>query len=165
LRPAAHFRNSTNVRHTIDPQYLQDLPFNDSLLLAAVSANPIASNLSPELQKHLALEVKYSSKEALLGFNVLYNLCKEYSNFLFAEIHQLCFGGRYRAVALASTDGLSVNSPALLTFQPLYVPVGDITLGRIFNVLGATMDGWFQLNNNGLTSRYKSHASQLHNVN
>jgi hypothetical protein len=46
LRPAAHFRNSTNVRHTIDPRYLQDLPFNDSLLMAAVSAHHNVKSIS-----------------------------------------------------------------------------------------------------------------------
>ena len=155
LRPSTHFRNSTRISNPSIAAYLQALPFNDSVLMAAVSSLPCSLPLKSHLVKHIMDEADASSEEALYGFASLFMQCKAYSNFCFAEIHQLCFGGRYRAVALASTDGLSTsNSPALLTFQPIYVPCGSVTLGRIFNVLGATMDGWFQLDNHGLASQY-----------
>ena len=45
-----------------------------------------------------------------------------------------------RAIALASTDGLVRGMIATDTGAPITVPVGDATLGRIFNVLGKPID-------------------------
>ncbi|WP_163099518.1 F0F1 ATP synthase subunit beta [Peribacillus alkalitolerans] len=45
-----------------------------------------------------------------------------------------------RTVAMASTDGLTRGAEALDTGAPISVPVGDITLGRVFNVLGENID-------------------------
>jgi F-type H+-transporting ATPase subunit beta len=45
-----------------------------------------------------------------------------------------------RAVAMDSTDGLYRGAAALSTGAPIRVPVGEITLGRVFNVLGRTID-------------------------
>ncbi len=46
-----------------------------------------------------------------------------------------------RAIAMDSTDGLERGVPAYSTGAPIKVPVGQDTLGRIFNVLGRTVDG------------------------
>ncbi|MEW5701452.1 MAG: F0F1 ATP synthase subunit beta [Candidatus Zixiibacteriota bacterium] len=46
-----------------------------------------------------------------------------------------------RCVALASTDGLVRGMPALDTGGPIAVPVGPHCLGRVFNLLGAPIDG------------------------
>ncbi|MCF6410931.1 F0F1 ATP synthase subunit beta [Pseudalkalibacillus salsuginis] len=45
-----------------------------------------------------------------------------------------------RTVAMASTDGLVRGMEALDTGTPISVPVGDVTLGRVFNVLGEKID-------------------------
>ena len=45
-----------------------------------------------------------------------------------------------RAIALASTDGLVRGMTVTDTGSPISVPVGDATLGRIFNVLGKPID-------------------------
>ena len=45
-----------------------------------------------------------------------------------------------RCVALSSTDGLVRGMPAIDTGAPIKVPVGKGTLGRIFNLLGQTID-------------------------
>ena len=51
-----------------------------------------------------------------------------------------------RAVALASTDGLSAGSGRLLIlFQPIHVQVGTAALGRIFNVLSSTIDSYLEV--------------------
>ncbi|MDO8460830.1 MAG: F0F1 ATP synthase subunit beta [bacterium] len=50
-----------------------------------------------------------------------------------------------RTLALGPTDGLSRGMKVLLTNSPIKVPVGNKTLGRIFNVLGKTIDGQGQL--------------------
>ena len=45
-----------------------------------------------------------------------------------------------RTVAMDSTDGLARGAAAFATGQPIAVPVGEPTLGRIFNVLGRPID-------------------------
>jgi len=45
-----------------------------------------------------------------------------------------------RAIAMASTDGLTRGLEVEDTGAPISVPVGDITLGRVFNVLGEAID-------------------------
>nr|MBN2278674.1 F0F1 ATP synthase subunit beta [candidate division Zixibacteria bacterium] len=45
-----------------------------------------------------------------------------------------------RCVAMASTDGLVRGMKAIDTGQPITVPVGDKTLGRVFNLLGNPID-------------------------
>ena len=46
-----------------------------------------------------------------------------------------------RCVALASTDGLVRGADAVDTGSPISVPVGEKSLGRVFNLLGETIDG------------------------
>lgn len=46
-----------------------------------------------------------------------------------------------RCIAMSSTDGLQRDADVVDTGYPIRVPVGENTLGRIFNVLGQTVDG------------------------
>ncbi|MDR1928599.1 MAG: F0F1 ATP synthase subunit beta [Endomicrobium sp.] len=46
-----------------------------------------------------------------------------------------------RTIAMGTTNGLRRGMKAIRTFSPIKVPVGEKTLGRIFNVLGETIDG------------------------
>ena len=46
-----------------------------------------------------------------------------------------------RCVAMSSTDGLVRGMPAVDTGAPITVPVGEVCLGRIFNLLGEPIDG------------------------
>ena len=48
--------------------------------------------------------------------------------------------GEVKTLALGSTDGLSRGMKVKRTNAPIKVPVGMPTLGRIFNVLGETID-------------------------
>ena len=45
-----------------------------------------------------------------------------------------------RTIAMESTDGLTRGMEVLDTGRPISVPVGKETLGRVFNVLGDTID-------------------------
>jgi F-type H+-transporting ATPase subunit beta len=60
---------------------------------------------------------------------------------LTGEVQQHLGGGRVRCVALGSTDGLVRGQDVLDTGAPLSVPVGEETLGRVFNLLGEPIDG------------------------
>ena len=60
---------------------------------------------------------------------------------LWCEVAQHLGGGRVRAVALGSTDGLQRGAQILDTGQPVQVPVGEEVLGRVFNLVGEPVDG------------------------
>jgi F-type H+-transporting ATPase subunit beta len=59
---------------------------------------------------------------------------------LIAEVQQHLGDDRVRAVAMDSTDGLARGLAVDDTGQPISVPVGDVTLGRIWNVIGEPID-------------------------
>jgi F-type H+-transporting ATPase subunit beta len=60
---------------------------------------------------------------------------------LTGEVQQHLGGGRVRCVALGSTDGLVRGQDCLDTGEPVKVPVGTATLGRVFNITGDPVDG------------------------
>src|SRR5262245_25008049 len=59
---------------------------------------------------------------------------------LTGEVASHLGGGKVRAVALGSTDGLRRGLECRDTGAPVSVPVGKETLGRVFNLLGDTID-------------------------
>ena len=60
---------------------------------------------------------------------------------LTVEVQQHLGNNWVRAVAMSSTDGLSRGVDAVDTGNPITVPVGEPTLGRVFDVLGHPIDG------------------------
>jgi len=64
----------------------------------------------------------------------------EEQELLWCEVAQHLGGGRVRAVALGSTDGLVRGMPIEDTGAPISVPVGYETLGRVFNLVGEPID-------------------------
>src|SRR5436305_5793030 len=59
---------------------------------------------------------------------------------LIAEVQQHLGDDRVRAVAMDSTDGLPRGIEVVDTGSPISVPVGDVTLGRLWNVTGDSID-------------------------
>ena len=59
---------------------------------------------------------------------------------LWTEVQQHLGGGRVRAVSLGSTDDLVRGMPIVDTGAPVSVPVGERVLGRVFNLVGQTVD-------------------------
>ncbi len=57
------------------------------------------------------------------------------------EVSLFLGGGILRTIAMDSTDGLRRGMKVIDTGSSITVPVGNITLGRIFNVLGEPIDG------------------------
>ena len=60
---------------------------------------------------------------------------------LVLEVQRHLGNGEVRCVAMDSTDGLRRGEPATASGAPIRVPVGDGSLGRIFNVIGRPIDG------------------------
>ncbi|OED34337.1 F0F1 ATP synthase subunit beta [PVC group bacterium (ex Bugula neritina AB1)] len=67
-------------------------------------------------------------------------IIKEEDDVVVVEVQQHIGDGVVRTVALSSTEGLKRGMDAKNTGNPISVPVGDETLGRIFNVLGEPID-------------------------
>lgn len=59
---------------------------------------------------------------------------------LVVEVMQHLGDNVTRCIAMSSTDGLTRGMEAEDTGAPIKVPVGEATLGRVFNVLGKTVD-------------------------
>jgi F-type H+-transporting ATPase subunit beta len=60
---------------------------------------------------------------------------------LILEVQILLGDSGVRTVAMDTTDGLQRGVPAYSTGSPISVPVGEASLGRVFNVLGIPVDG------------------------
>jgi F-type H+-transporting ATPase subunit beta len=60
---------------------------------------------------------------------------------LVLEVAQHLEGGLVRAIAMDTTDGLSRGMDVVATGKPISVPVGPTTLGRMFDVVGNSIDG------------------------
>lgn len=82
----------------------------------------------PEINNALKIEVE----RTVLGETTM--------ETLWCEVAQLLGGGKIRAVALDSTDGVPRGAKVLDTGVPITVPVGEETLGRVFNLVGDTID-------------------------
>ena len=72
-------------------------------------------------------------------YNAL-ELYNENGEKLVAEVHAHNGNNVVRAVAMSGTEGLRRGLEVIDTGKPIQVPVGRSTLGRIFNVLGETVD-------------------------
>ncbi len=60
--------------------------------------------------------------------------------YLVAEVQQHLGDHKVRAVAMDSTDGLARGMEVVDLGQPITVPVGESTLGRLFNLIGQPID-------------------------
>jgi F-type H+-transporting ATPase subunit beta len=66
---------------------------------------------------------------------------RESGEVVVLEVEVNLGGGEVRCVAMGTTDGLRRGMPVRGTGNPIMVPVGPPTLGRVFNVLGEPIDG------------------------
>ncbi|MHB8906421.1 MAG: F0F1 ATP synthase subunit beta [Melioribacteraceae bacterium] len=73
---------------------------------------------------------------------------------LIVEVQQHLGEDRVRTVAMDSTDGLVRGMKAIDTGEPISVPVGPETLGRLINVIGDGIDGLGEIKSN---KRYAIH--------
>jgi F-type H+-transporting ATPase subunit beta len=75
---------------------------------------------------------------------------------LIVEVQQHLGEDRVRTVAMDSTDGLVRGMDAFDTGEPISMPVGPETLGRLLNVTGQTIDGLAEIKT---SKRYPIHRS------
>ena len=78
---------------------------------------------------------------------------------LTAEVQQHIGRGQVRAVSMSSTDGVTRGMEAVDTGSPITVPVGEVALGRILNVLGEPVDEKGPVGGGGEVVRWPIHRS------
>jgi F-type H+-transporting ATPase subunit beta len=89
--------------------------------------------------KGVVLDVRFDGGKLPGIYNAL-EIARPDGTTLVAEVQQHLGDDKVRAVAFDTTDGLARGTEVRDTGQPISVPVGTPTLGRIFNVLGDTID-------------------------
>ena len=87
----------------------------------------------------VVLDVKFENENSLPNLlNAL--VIKLGDQEIVAEVAQHIGDDTVRCISMSATDGLVRGMEAVDTGKPISVPVGDATLGRIFNVLGEPVD-------------------------
>lgn len=84
------------------------------------------------------IDVEYPNGTLPKMFNAL-NVMSG-NSIVVVEVQQLLGDNKVRAIAMSATDGLKRGLEVVDTKNPITVPVGIPTLGRIFNVLGEPVD-------------------------
>jgi F-type H+-transporting ATPase subunit beta len=94
--------------------------------IKGVVLDAVFPNGLPEIYNALRIEMPASEEQE--------------AHTLIAEVQQHLGDDRIRAVAMDTTDGLARGVEVVDTGGPITVPVGDVTLGRIWNVIGEPVD-------------------------
>ena len=85
------------------------------------------------------LDIRFD-KGVLPEINDAVEIRRKDGSTLVAETAQHLGDDIIRCIAMGPTDGLIRGMEAIATGEPISVPVGEVTLGRIFNVLGEPID-------------------------
>ncbi len=108
------------------PQKQSDSNVGKVIEIKGVVLDVVFTGSLPEINTALELQVRSEDGSG--------------SRTLVAEVQQHLGDDRVRAVAMDSTDGLARGVDVLDTGKPISVPVGQQTLGRVWNVLGEPVD-------------------------
>ena len=150
VRPAVHFREGITLSNTSRhlSKFLACLPQRESLLIALVHVYQLgSSNEMAEVLREASEESLDLSNNGLIeSLSSVFLFVRAYANWCCVEVSQVGFGGKLRGISLGITEGLSSwRVTSYFTYQPLIVPVGRAVLGRLFNVLGSTIDPYLEI--------------------
>ncbi|AYM03632.1 F0F1 ATP synthase subunit beta [Levilactobacillus yiduensis] len=100
-----------------------------------MSAGKIVQVIGP------VVDVEFPLNDELPDINTALNIKKDDGSVLVTEVALELGDGVMRTIAMDGTDGLRRGLEVENTGASISVPVGDDTLGRVFNVLGNPIDG------------------------
>ncbi len=86
------------------------------------------------------LDVRFDTEENLPNLLNALKIETKDGKTIVAEVAQHIGNDTVRCIAMSATDGLVRGMEAIDTKAPISVPVGNETLGRVFNVLGEAID-------------------------
>ena len=87
------------------------------------------------------VDVEFPNGEVPNIYNALRVVNPSEDTEVICEVQYLIGDNKARAISMSTTDGLRRGLQVIDTGAPISVPVGKITLGRIFNILGQPVDG------------------------
>merc|ERR1712060_315341 len=157
IRPNCSFREGIMMKNNLRTKrkFFEEMNKEESPIMGVMAQN---KRLYSELNSNQILKNEILSNSltgTALGMASALILVKSYANWLIVEVNQICYGGVLRTIALGFTEGISSwKVESLCTFKPLVVPVGRSTLGRLFNVLGATIDAYVGIDELPIYSDY-----------
>merc|ERR1712066_173811 len=165
IRPECSFREGIRIQNklTSKRRFYEEINKEESLVQGIMACNKLAyTKLKTGERQGIKNEILANSQgETAIGLASALILVKAYANCLIVEVNQICYGGILRTIALGFTEGISSwKVDSLCTFKPLLVPVGRSTLGRLFNVLGATIDAYVGIDALPIYSDYGSSFDQ-----
>ena len=110
-------------------------------MATATKEKPKTSGATGKITQIVGVVIDVSFPEGKLP--AIYNALEVQLNekTLILEVAQHLSETSVRAVALGSTDGLERETEVVDTGDAISVPVGEETLGRMFNVIGEPIDG------------------------
>ena len=85
------------------------------------------------------VDVEFPPGDLPALFNAV-NITMDHGTVVVSEVQQHLGNNRARCLAMDATEGMRRGNAAEDTGQPITVPVGEIALGRLFNVLGQPLD-------------------------
>jgi hypothetical protein len=147
IRPECSFREGIMIQNRLASKrkFYEELNKEESLVHGIMAKTKLEfAKVKSSMISNIKDEILANSQgETSIGWAAALILVKAYANWLIVEVNQICYGGILRTIALGFTEGISSwKVESLCTLQPLVVPVGRSTLGRLFNVLGATIDAY-----------------------
>jgi len=102
------------------------------------------------------IDVEFPEGDLPKIYNALRAVKEGSDEIIIAEVQYLIGENKVRAVCMTTTDGLKRGDSVFDTKNPIKVPVGKQTLGRIFNVLGEPIDTFGELKDVELYSIHRS---------
>merc|ERR1712203_1041974 len=165
IRPECSFREGIMMRNRLAAKrkFYEALGREESLVLGLMAQQKLSySKLKTSEILKIKDEIRANSEtETAGGLATALTLVKTYINWLVVEGNQICYGGTTRTIILGFTEGISSwKVESLCTFRPLVVLIKRSTLGRLFSVLGATIDVYIRIDELPLYSNYILHFDQ-----
>jgi F-type H+-transporting ATPase subunit beta len=108
--------------------------------MAATAENTDTTNNVGRIEEIQGVVIEAVFPGELPEINYAITIDRGEQGILVCEVQQHLGDDRVRAVAMDTTDGLARGMEVVNTGAPITVPVGEVTLGRIFNLLGEPID-------------------------
>jgi len=109
--------------------------------MATATAAPNAPGMGRVIQiTGPVVDIEFPAGQLPAIFNAV-EILRDGQDPLVCEVQQHLGNNWVRSVAMTTTDGLARGGAVRDTGAPISVPVGDVTLGRVFDVLGRPIDG------------------------
>lgn len=106
------------------------------------------------------VDVQFAADKDLPDLNTAIKI-DNHGEELTVEVAQHIGDDIVRCIAMGPTDGLTRGMDAVDTNAPISVPVGNKTLGRMFNVLGHSIDGKDELTEENICQFIDQHLHLL----